>query len=43
MKWWDWNKDKIVAALPLLLSGNVDDFIEGYYMFDKIVINSWRK
>ena len=29
--WWDWSRDKIVAALPLLLSDNVDDFINAYY------------
>lgn len=28
--WWDWPLDKIVEALPLLLSPNINDFIARY-------------
>jgi len=29
IKWWDWDYEKISRYIPLLESGNVDEFIEG--------------
>jgi len=31
IRWWDWDEDKIIEAVPLLESDNVDAFIEKYY------------
>ena len=28
--WWDWPRETIVGALPLLLSGNIDAFVNHY-------------
>ena len=28
--WWNWNEEKIQQALPLLLSGNIDQFIAAH-------------
>lgn len=30
IKWWDWNKEKIEEALPLLCSKNIEEFIRRY-------------
>jgi acetyltransferase-like isoleucine patch superfamily enzyme len=30
IKWWDWEIEKIIEALPLLLSENIEKFIECY-------------
>lgn len=30
IKWWDWSKEKIIEALPLICSTNIDGFIEKY-------------
>jgi hypothetical protein len=28
VKWWQWDRDKIVKALPLLLSNDIESFLE---------------
>lgn len=34
MKWWDWPLDRIAEAVPLLQSGNWQEFFEKYYEED---------
>lgn len=34
MRWWDWPIDKIAEAVPLLQSGNWQEFFEKYYEED---------
>lgn len=29
--WWNWPKEKIIEAFPLMLNGSVQDFIDKYY------------
>lgn len=30
IKWWDWPKDKVEDAVPMLLCGDIDEFIDKY-------------
>ncbi|GAB3022544.1 acetyltransferase [Nocardioides flavus (ex Wang et al. 2016)] len=34
IRWWDWDEDKIVAALDLMMSDDIQEFIDAYDVTD---------
>jgi len=32
IEWWDWPVEKVIKAIPLLLSDSIEDFIKKYYV-----------